>query len=63
MKKQLRLALYIGLCLLLLLPATVSAAPMLEAESVNLPGWLGGILTVLALLMPVFFRLWLKQQK
>lgn len=63
MKKQLRLALYFGLCLLLLLPATVSAAPLMETESVNLPGWLGVVLTVVALLMPLFFRLWLKQQK
>lgn len=62
MKKQLRLALYVVFCLLLL-PLTVSAAPMLETESVNLPGWLGGLLTVLALLMPIFFRLWLNQQK
>ncbi|MCB8940269.1 MAG: hypothetical protein H6654_06985 [Ardenticatenaceae bacterium] len=63
MKKQVRLALYFGLCVLLLLPATAFAAPLLETESVNLPGWLGGALTALALLMPVFFRLWLKQQK
>ncbi|WP_420632339.1 hypothetical protein [Candidatus Leptofilum sp.] len=63
MKIQLRLGLYFGLCLLLLLPATVSAAPLLETEAVNLPGWLGVVLTILALLMPLFFRLWLKQQK
>jgi hypothetical protein len=62
MKKQFRWALYFGFCLLLVLPMTVSAAPLLETESVNLPGWLGGLLTVLALLMPVFFRLWLKQK-
>ncbi len=62
MKTQLRLALYFAFCLLLL-PLTVSAAPLMEAESVNLPGWLGALLTVLALLMPIFFRLWLKQQK
>ncbi|MEZ4590751.1 MAG: hypothetical protein R3D55_06360 [Chloroflexota bacterium] len=61
MKKQLRLALYIAFCLLLL-PLTAFAAPAMETESVNLPGWLGAALTVLALLMPVFFRLWLKQK-
>lgn len=63
MKKQVRLALYYGFCLLLLLPATAFAAPLLEAEGVNLPGWLGGVLTVLALLMPVFFRMWVNQKK
>ena len=62
MNKQIRLTLYVILCLLLF-PLTVSAAPMLETESVNLPGWLGGLLTILALLMPIFFRLWLRQQK
>lgn len=62
MNKQLRLALYFAFCLLLL-PLTVSAAPMLVTESTNLPGWLGGLLTILALLMPIFFRVWLKQQK
>lgn len=62
MKTQIRLAVYFAFCLLLL-PLTVSAAPLLEVESVNLPGWLGVVLTVLALLMPIFFRLWLKQQK
>ncbi len=62
MKKQLRLALYFAFCLLLL-PLTVAAAPLLEAEPVNLPGWVGGLLAVLALLMPIFFRVWLKQQK
>ena len=62
MKTQLRLAIYFAFCLLLL-PLTVSAAPLLEVESVNLPGWFGALLTVLALLMPIFFRLWLKQQK
>jgi len=62
MKIQLRLAFYLVFCLLLL-PLTVSAAPLMEAESVNLPGWFGAALTVLALLMPIFFRLWLKQQK
>jgi hypothetical protein len=62
MRKQLGLALYLALCLLLL-PLTVSAAPFLEAEAVNLPGWLGALLTVLALLMPIFFRVWLKQKK
>lgn len=62
MKKQLRLALYLAFCLLLL-PLTASAAPFLEAEAVNLPGWLGALLTVLALLMPIFFRLWLNQKK
>ncbi len=62
MKTQLRLALYFTFCLLLL-PLTVSAAPLMEAESVNLPGWFGALLTILALLMPIFFRLWYKQQK
>jgi hypothetical protein len=62
MKTQLRLAVYFAFCLLLL-PLSVSAAPLLEVESVNLPGWFGVGLTVLALLMPIFFRLWLKQQK
>ena len=62
MKTHLRLAFYFAFCLLLL-PLTVSAAPLLETESVNLPGWLGALLTVLALLLPIFFRLWVKQQK
>ena len=63
MKKQLRSTLYFAFCLFLL-PLTVSAAPLMEtAESVNLPGWFGAALTVLALLLPIFFRLWLKQQK
>jgi uncharacterized membrane protein YkvI len=62
MKKQLRLALYIAFCLLLL-PLTAFAAPLMETESTNLPGWFGAVLLVLALLMPIFFRLWLKQQK
>lgn len=62
MKKQLRLAFYMAFCLLLL-PLTASAAPLAEASSVNLPGWLGGLLTVLALLMPIFFRVWLNQKK
>lgn len=62
MKTQLRLAVYFAFCLLLL-PLTVAAAPLMETESVNLPGWLAIVLTVLALLMPIFFRLWLKQQK
>ena len=62
MKTRLRLAFYFAFCLLLL-PLTVSAAPLLETESVNLPGWLGALLTVLALLLPIFFRLWVKQQK
>lgn len=60
MNKQFRLALYFAFCLLLL-PLTAAAAPMLETESVNLPGWFGAVLTVLALLMPIFFRLWLKK--
>ena len=63
MRKQLRLALYYAICLLLLLPLTAAAAPMLETESVNLPGWLGAILTVLALLMPIIFRIWVSQNK
>ncbi len=62
MKTQLRLALYFAFCLLLL-PLTVFAAPLMETESINLPGWFGAALTVLALLMPILFRLWLKQQK
>lgn len=62
MKKQLRWALYLGLSFLLFLPMTAFAAPLMETASVNLPGWVGGLLTVLALLMPVFFRLWLKQK-
>jgi len=62
MNKHVRFALYVVFCLLLT-PLTVSAAPLLETESINLPGWLGGILTILALLMPIFFRLWVKQQK
>ena len=62
MKKQLRLALYFAFCLLLL-PLTVAAAPFLEAEPVNLPGWVGWGLAAFALLMPILFRLWLKQQK
>lgn len=63
MKMQLRFALYVVFCLLLLPPLTASAAPLMETESVNLPGWFGAALTVLALLLPIFFRLWLKQQK
>lgn len=62
MRTQLRSALFLASCLLLL-PFTVFAAPMLETESVNLPGWFGVVLTVLALLMPIFFRLWLNQNK
>lgn len=62
MNKQLRLALYFAFGLLLL-PLTVAAAPLASTESVNLPGWLGALLTVVALLMPIFFRIWLKQQK
>ncbi len=62
MKKQLRSALYFAFCLLLL-PLTVAAAPLAEAEAINLPGWLGALLTILALLMPIMFQLWLKQQK
>jgi hypothetical protein len=61
MNKQLRLAFYFAFCLLLL-PLAASAAPLMETESVNLPGWVGGVLTVVALLMPVLFRLWLKQK-
>lgn len=62
MKKQLRLAVYWALCLLLW-PLTAFAAPLAEAEAVNLPGWLGGLLAVLALLMPIVFQLWVRQQK
>lgn len=62
MKKQLRLAFYMAFCLLLL-PLTASAAPLAETSSVNLPGWLGGLLTVLALLMPIIFRVWVNQKK
>ena len=62
MKKQLRLALYFAFCLLLL-PLSAFAAPLAETESVNLPGWLGVLLTILALLMPILFRLWARQQK
>jgi len=61
MKTQLRLAFYFAFCLLLL-PLTVSAAPLMATESINLPGWFGAALTVLALLMPVFFLLWFRQQ-
>lgn len=61
MKKQLRLAFYYAFCVLFV-PLSASAAPLMEAESVNLPGWVGGVLTVLALLMPIFFRFWLKQK-
>lgn len=61
MKKPLRLVLYVIFCLLIL-PLSVSAAPLMETAGVNLPGWLGGVLTLLALLMPVFFRLWLRQK-
>ena len=63
MKKQLRSAFYFAFCLLLIPLATAAAAPALETEAINLPGWLGAILTVLALLMPILFRLWLRQQK
>ncbi len=62
MKKQISFAIYFAF-VLLLLPLTVSAAPFMEVESVNLPGWSAILLTVLALLMPIFFRIWLKQQK
>ena len=62
MKKQLRLALYFSF-VLLLLPLTTYAAPLAETEAVNLPGWLGGLLAVLALLMPILFQLWVRQQK
>jgi hypothetical protein len=62
MKKQFRVALYWALCLLLL-PLTAFAAPLAEAEAVNPPGWVGILLTVIALLMPIIFRLWVKQQK
>ena len=62
MKKQVRLALYYAICLLIV-PLTVLAAPLAETESVNLPGWLGGLLVVVALAMPILFQLWAKQQK
>ncbi|MCP4419941.1 MAG: hypothetical protein GY805_25285 [Chloroflexi bacterium] len=62
MKKQQRLALYWAICFLLW-PLTAFAAPMAEAEAVNLPGWLGILLTILALLSPIIFQLWAKQQK
>ena len=62
MKKQFRLAVYWALCLLVW-PLTAFAAPLAKTEAVNLPGWLGGFLAILALLMPIIFRLWAKQQK
>ncbi len=62
MKKQLRLALYSAFCLLLL-PLAAFAAPLAEKEAVNLPGWVGVFLAIIALLMPLIFQLWVKQKK
>ena len=35
---------------------------LMSGESVNLPGWVGGLLTILALALPIAFRVWTRQK-
>ena len=59
------------LVLSILLVGTVSAAPgagpveetaVYFAEAVNLPGWLGGLLAVLSIILPVAAFQWMRQK-
>lgn len=72
--KNNKIALSILSATILLLAVTLSAfaapngGPVLEtavsfSEAVNLPGWLGGILTILALVLPAAAYMWMKQSR
>lgn len=67
-----RFAICLGIILLMILTTSVIAAPLPEgsfgetavyAEAVNLPGWLGGLLAILALVLPIGVFQWMRQEK
>lgn len=64
-------ALFTSIAVLLLFAGSVYAAPtngpVLEtavffAEAVNLPGWLGGVLVLISIILPIGAFQWLKQK-
>lgn len=72
--KRITLLISIIILLFLLFPGIVAAAPhlpgatavgglMAEGESVNLPGWVGGTLAIIALVLPLAFQMWVRQSK
>ncbi|MEM7330503.1 MAG: hypothetical protein AAF490_00335 [Chloroflexota bacterium] len=69
-KKSFKITL-LTIILSLLVAGTVSAAPgtgpveetaVFFAEAVNLPGWLGGILAVLSIILPIAAFQWMRQR-
>lgn len=45
-----------------LAPETAVTLLLAEKEAVNLPGWVGGLLAVIALALPLAFRLWIQKK-
>lgn len=65
-----RIAVVYTLVFLILFSATAFAAPLPEplvgdtivyAEAVNLPGWLGGLMAVISILLPLGVFQWMRQ--
>lgn len=50
------------LSLLMVLPAGASGLLAEEAAGVNLPGWVGGMLALLALALPLATSFWLRNK-
>lgn len=73
-KKRFRILTILVLILLGITFTTALAAPiggagfehlilLSEEASVNLPGWVGGLLTIIALILPLAFRVWIRQNR
>ncbi len=70
-KERLFVFFLIVVLLLFVMSGTAVAAPivggheqllLMSEESVNLPGWVGGLLTIIALALPLAFRAWTRQK-
>ncbi len=64
-------AILIAIVSLLIVAGSAAAAPgggpfqetaVLFAEAVNLPGWLGGVLAVLSIILPIAAFQWMRQK-
>lgn len=64
MNKKLRYLFLVLLPLLLMMTLTAAALPVQqEMVGISPPGWLGGVLTILSLILPVGLWFWMRREK